>query len=87
VSSLGTSGTVPLLSLCGFMAWRGTAVFYMHFFGLKFLSDDEGKALSCDRCLVSSCMQCGFLLLPTETITSVKSELSEGPKYLALSVL
>jgi len=40
VSSLGMSGTVPPLSLYGFMAWRGTAVLYMHFFGLKFLSDD-----------------------------------------------
>jgi len=32
--------------------------------------------------LVSSCMQCGFLLLLTETVTSVKSELSEDTKYL-----
>jgi hypothetical protein len=34
------SGTVRPLSLYGFMAWRGTAVLYMHFFGLKFPSDD-----------------------------------------------
>jgi len=34
------SGAVPPLSLYGFMAWKGTAVLYMHSFGLKFLSDD-----------------------------------------------
>jgi len=34
------SGAVPPLSLYGFMAWRGTAVLYMHSFGLKFLSAD-----------------------------------------------
>jgi hypothetical protein len=34
------SEAVPPPSLCGFIAWRGTAVLYVHSFGLKFLSDD-----------------------------------------------
>jgi hypothetical protein len=34
------NGTVPPLSVYGFIAWRGTAVLHVHSFGLKFLSDD-----------------------------------------------
>jgi len=77
------SGTVPPLSLYGFMAWRGTAVLSVYSFGLKFLPDDLKERPD----VLLRCMQCGFLLLPTETVTSVKSELSEGTNYLAPTVL